>query len=100
MGACDFYKLVSGKTAQEAFNKAVTDAQYDSGHGGYTGTIAEKSTFVMISNPVCSTKEAAYELAQKLINEDDRRVSDKWGPAGCIPIAGTDKFVFFGWASS
>lgn len=45
MGACDFETRSWGKTAQEAFRKAVGDAQYEHGHGGYTGTIAEKDDF-------------------------------------------------------
>lgn len=48
MGACDFETRSRGKTARDAFRVAVEDAQYESGHGGYTGTIAEKSGFVMI----------------------------------------------------
>jgi len=32
-----------GKTAQEAFDAAVAQARHEYGHGGYTGTIAEKS---------------------------------------------------------
>lgn len=35
---------------------------------------------------------------------DDKRVHDKWGPAGCIYVGrgldGTKTYVFFGWASS
>jgi len=45
MGACDFYDVVEGKTAQEAFQKAVEEARYESGQGGYTGTIAEKGGY-------------------------------------------------------
>ena len=48
MGGCTFYNEVEGKTAKAAFTRAVEDAQYESGHGGYTGTIAEKHSFVMI----------------------------------------------------
>lgn len=46
MGACDFETRGFGKTAQDAFNEAVDRARYEHGHGGYTGTIAEKSEFV------------------------------------------------------
>jgi hypothetical protein len=48
MGACDFQSIAVGKTAQEAFRAAVEEAAYEHGHGGYTGTIAEKQDFVMI----------------------------------------------------
>jgi hypothetical protein len=98
MGACDFYSVSPGKSAQDAFNAAVKRAQYDHGHGGYSGTIAEKGGdgFVMIKP---EPGEAPQQCAQRLINDDDPRVSDKWGPAGCIDL-GEGKFLFFGWASS
>lgn len=100
MGAQAFDNVVKGcKTAKEAFNRAVEEAQYDHGHAGYTGTIAEKDTFVVIREPKCASAKEGLELAEKLIEEGDDRVDDKWGPAGCIPCDdGT--FVFFGWASS
>jgi len=45
MGACDFFTTAKGRTAEEAFRNAVSNAQYQCGHGGYTGTIAEKDSF-------------------------------------------------------
>lgn len=50
MGACDFSVIIHARTAEEAFDIAVQEAQYEHGHGGYTGTIAEKSDFVMIED--------------------------------------------------
>ena len=48
-----------------------------------------------------SDEDQAYDLAESLINT---KYSDKWGPAGCIPIIQPDtllkRFLFFGWASS
>ena len=41
MGACEFGTTSEGATAKEAFKRAVEDAQYEHGHGGYSGTIAE-----------------------------------------------------------
>jgi len=95
MGANTFTTHARGNTAKEAFDNAVTDAKYYSGHGRYTGTIAEKGSFVMIEVP---EGETPFQYAEKLIDEDDQRVSDKWGPAGCIQL--NDKeYLFFGWAS-
>lgn len=91
-----FTNVAIGKTATEAFNKVVKEAQYEYGHGGYSGTIAEKSGFVMIAVPA---GVAPRKYANDLINDDDPRISDKWGPAGCIDL-GNGKFFFFGWASS
>lgn len=95
MGACTFSTVASGKTAEEAFRAARERAQYEHGHGGYTGTIAEKSQFTVINCPD-GTNPSAY--ASALIDDGDPRIDDKWGPAGCIDL-GNNKFLFFGWAS-
>jgi len=102
MGAEVFKIEAFGKDAKDAFAQAVRDAQYDRGHGGYTGTIGEKGSFVMIGVP---DGESASRYADKLIDEDDKRISDKWGPAGCIDMGkskyreGVNRYIFFGWAS-
>lgn len=96
MGACVFKAVASGKTAAEAFRNAGEQARYDHGHGGYTGTIAEKHEFVTIAVPA-GVKPTEY--ANTLLNADDPRIDDKWGPAGCVALGG-DRYLFFGWASS
>jgi len=83
MGAEVFMEYGSGKTPQEAFDDLVSQAQHDMGHGGYTGTIAEKGEFVMIEPP-SNWKGDAQSYADHLLDIGDRRISDKWGPAGCI----------------
>jgi hypothetical protein len=107
MGATTFFAKATGPTAEEAFKRERWSAQSEYGCGGYTGTIAEKSEFVMIDVGDCDP----YETANKLIDEDDPRVSDKWGPAGCIDLTDTPHafggpngrhrktYLFFGWAS-
>jgi len=95
MGAATFVTKVEAKNAKEAFKIAVEEAQYNFGHAGYTGTIAEKSEFTMISVP---GGVAYHDHINTLINNDDKRIEDKWGPAGCIEIE-NGKYVFFGWAS-
>ena len=100
MGAEQFAHFSRGKTAKEAFDRAVEDALYDYGHSGYTGTIAEKSEFTMIEQESSvKTLNEAEEIANKLMELDDPRIDDKWGPAGCIKIK-DGGFLFFGWASS
>ena len=103
MGAAEFWTKARGKNAKAAFNTAVEDARYEHGHGGYTGSIAEKSGFVMIDNPG-GTPESAEELADKMLREGDKRTDDKWGPAGCIKLRDLDdglkEYLFFGYASS
>lgn len=57
MGADHFTTIALGKTVSEAFSKAQRDAAYEYGHGGYTGTIAEKDGFVTITVPKGTTAE-------------------------------------------
>lgn len=96
MGANTFMMVAEGKTAKQAFEAAVADAKHDYGHAGYTGTIAEKRTFVLVTPPAGADPRA---YANKLIDDGDRRIDDKWGPAGVIAL-GDGKWLFFGWASS
>ncbi len=98
MGADTFSERGKGATVQEAFNAARAQALHDYGHRGYTGSLAEKTDFVVIDLP------EAYALlpekyADSLIDAGDSRIDDKWGPAGAIKIA-DDEWLFFGWASS
>lgn len=96
MGAQTFTHTAKGTSAEEAFHRAVEEARCENGHGGYTGTIAEKDSFVTIPLP---EGRKPKEYARELIDEDDERIDDKWGPAGCIKVA-DDEYLFFGWASS
>jgi len=38
------------------------------------------------------------KYADELIDADDSRIIDKWGPAGCFYL-GKKEYFFFGWAS-
>ena len=96
MGAEQFFDVAVGVDAEAAFQNAVQQALYDHGHSGYSGTIAEKSSFVEIT---CPAGHDPGEYAEKLIDEGDPRVDDKWGPAGCIKLE-DGRYLFFGWASS
>jgi hypothetical protein len=51
MGAEQFCVVAHGKTAQDAFNRAVDAAAYEYGHGGYTGSIAEKHEYALVQVP-------------------------------------------------
>jgi len=96
MGAEWFMCRVNGDDPDEAFVTAVERAAYMNGHGGYTGTIAEKRSYVEIE---CPDGKKAEEYIEEMCEEDDERVSDKWGPAGCMQV-GDGEYCFFGWASS
>ncbi len=99
MGAIDFVKESYVMCAEEAFREAVNDALYLYGHGGYTGSIAEKTCFEVVQLPL--VKDYDMSVINKLI---DDRFFDKWGPAGCIEVESDNeqlrKFVFFGMAST
>lgn len=64
MGAWHFTNYAYGATPQEAFGAAVNHALYDSGHGGYSGTISEKSDFGHVE---CEPRKLRALL--KLLNE-------------------------------
>jgi len=103
MGANTFFDVAYGKTAKEAFNEVHQAACWEYGQNSYTGTIAEKYDFTVI--PFDTDGEiTAEEYAYILIDREDPRIDDKWGPAGCLEIRsdrdGLRKFLFFGWASS
>ena len=126
MGGCTFRNVgVSKRGAKDAFDNLVNEAQYIYGHDGYTGTIAEKRSFILIDTPKtdcpfdheCPLLQVdPFDYSDKLIDEGDARVNDKWGDAGCIelkgghlnqvlekrhlnPDEGWRAFIFFGWAS-
>jgi hypothetical protein len=113
MGAEVFFTRARGNTAKEAFQAATEEARYEHGHGGYSGTIAEKHSFKVI--PFSGADGiSSGEYADLLIERCDSRVDDKWGPAGCIQVPdsepedkydyyvgeGANRYLFFGWASS
>lgn len=110
MGADQFFTRANGATAKEAFSEAVEEAQWEHGHGGYTGTIAEKHSFVMSRKPDSIPAETWADMVDEF-DEDDtdqeyyyelkrdfKAYDDKWGPALCIEDDGG--FIFCGWASS
>jgi hypothetical protein len=91
-----------GPDPAKAFDAAKEAAYWYDGHAGYTGTIAEKDSYVVITDGPIPEHEAD-ELAERVMAADDERISDKWGPAGAIAIGqdgNTTGWLFFGWASS
>lgn len=89
MGATTFYETARGKTPEQAFRAAVRQAKQDYGSGGYSGTIAEKNSFTLLELPK-QYKENPEAYADHLIETDDARITDKYGPAGCILIRSMD----------
>ena len=97
MGATVFSCSAKGKDANEAFSVACSEALYEYGHGGYTGSIAEKSSFrlVPLHESVIKDKVLFFDKIRRLIDDE---FSDKWGPAGCVELT-PGEYYFFGWAS-
>jgi hypothetical protein len=97
MGGSSFFVSGMGKDVNEAFRNEVDDAQYEKGHGGYTGTIGEKHGFVLFTPPAGMTAVAfcravatgeipadATPLTVRTIREAEDVYSDKWGP--CVAV--------------
>lgn len=91
MGANEFHNLAEGPDVATAFSNAYDQAVHEHGHGGYSGSLAEKRDYVvMVQQPV--SQVAAYALARQFLEDQDERIDDKWGPAGAIPVCtGTRK---------
>jgi hypothetical protein len=66
MGATTFLTYSHGRDVGEAFRRAAEEAGWQYGHGGYTGTIAEKSGWVLFELPPRWTVEKMIDLAQRL----------------------------------
>lgn len=115
MGASTFYNIAIGRynTPNEAFLELIDRARYEYGHGGYTGTIAEKDSFRLV--PVAKRIDP-FKLVEEYINDESGFWADKWGPAACVEIQNTylqklkerrgykgkkgiKAYIFFGWAS-
>ena len=94
MGSCSFIRSSKGSTAKEAFDLAVKEDTIAYGNSGYTGSIAEKTTFIMLEYPV----DTDHTLSISDALQNHPQIQDKWGPAACIDC-GNGEYLFFGWAS-
>ncbi|MCZ0983832.1 hypothetical protein O1L60_44525 [Streptomyces diastatochromogenes] len=92
MGAYDFSEYQEGTDVEAAFQAAVEAARYEYGSGGYTGTLAEKHDYTVITTTPVPLDEAETQ-AGELMSADDPRISDKSGPAGAIPVLTGDRTV-------
>ena len=80
-GASGFRVFIKNPDPKAAFREAVEDAQHESGHGGYSGTIAEKDGYEVRSRDPLP-HDAAHAFADK-----DGENNDKWGPAYAVPVS-------------
>lgn len=110
MGANQFEVRRPESDVTEAFRGAVEDARYERGHGGYTGTIAEKNEYVIWHGApstagALALLQAPFATASRrapaaIPDEICRAYDDKWGPAVAIADDETGGWIFCGWASS
>ena len=110
MGAESFYNTAKGTNASKAFKDTHEEACYENGHGGYTGTIAEKGGYTMSRKPKGVRADKWHDKVEDFNPEDTKQkhyselkhdydvYEDKWGDALCIPMTGG--FLFCGCASS
>lgn len=75
MGADFFETTATGRNSREAFRQAREDAGYESGHGGYSGTIYEKHDYVLFTLPPRLTAKRLVSLVCEVEYEG---VADNW----------------------
>lgn len=81
MGAEDVTLTVKGGNqthVKRKVAKACEEAQYESGHGGYTGTWAEWNGRVSFHDKIFQSKCEAYNY---LFGDSERGVCEKWDDA-------------------
>ena len=71
MGASEFMTTVRAKTPAEAFKLAHDNAQYESGHGGYSGTAAEKHDFKFYAVPAGAREKTIRIFARAVTQYED-----------------------------
>lgn len=86
MGSNVFCQYQPTPDPAAAFREAAERAAYENGHGGYTGSLAEKRSYTVIDK-LPRSRSDAQAYASALIDANDERVNDKWGPAGALAVA-------------
>jgi hypothetical protein len=111
MGAQSFYNKSKGVSARDCFQDQMQLAKHEHGHGGYTGTIAEKSSYTNSRKPKEFDAENWIKLLEYFDEEENKEnehyyalkkdsevYHNKWGDALCISTH--DGYIFCGYASS
>lgn len=98
MGATTYEHFVAKteviNTPKKAFDCLVATARYDHGHSPYSGSIAQKQSFTMISNDPMTWDEA--KTAAKTIDNPKSLYYHKDDPSACIVIH-DEELLRFGW---
>ena len=74
--------------------QAIRDSQWENGHGGYSGTLAEANGAVIDRSKTFDSVQSAYDYLED--------VAEKWGPAIGVKVVDGEKtcYVFGAWCSS
>lgn len=91
MGACCFENYSKILDPKKAFDDIHESALYENGHGGYSGTIAEKSRYETRSAPLTSNKAKEFIYGKDDYDSENENFGDiensvKWGDAFHVPI--------------
>jgi hypothetical protein len=111
MGAESFEVYSGEQDSGAAFAVLREQALYDFGHAGYTGTIAEKTGFVIYNPPThVSSREAVAALVDSYSTRPEWAdaqfdhiasiYNDKWADAVAIGDDEGFGWYFIGWASA
>ena len=99
MGACNFIEFGEGRTAREAFDALVREAEWEYGHDPYNGTIS--TTRLMRGNVKVADEwsEDVRELA--IIEADANDWGEKWESRAidCGECGDGHRWAFYGWAA-
>lgn len=91
LGGEPFYGYVDGDDLETAFRGAVDVAEYEH---GLDSAFAGKDTVVVIEDEPVS-EASARTLAKSLVETNDTRIADSWGPFGAIAVG--NAFTVTGW---
>ena len=90
MGACFDGTVIRGANNEhEALamcRQAITDSQWENGHGGYSGTLAEANGAAIDRSRTFDNTNDAWEYLEE--------VAEKWGPAVGVKVTLEDETVY------
>ncbi len=104
MGASNISVVSYGKSAKEAYDDAVAQAEFEYGHDPYNGTISTTEGFTM--RPLTAGKFT--RAAIRRWEEHAVDTTSKWGPCQCLELPrsyakgkprGIRAYLFVGWAA-
>jgi hypothetical protein len=82
MAALPFLVIEPGSLLKECFDAAWEKAGFEHGHGGYSGSLVEKTEVVLRRTEPMTKAEAE----QFVWTDEEIWSNDKWGPAFAVPI--------------